>query len=195
MKPHGAIGCSMVQLISVWCNMVHYVAITALACATQGRTLETLPLPCPTMLMGNGMAEEAAVYRTTLWIAALLLTAAVEPAKADNAACWGDPNRMDISCTSLTQQFIMGMRAASRAEVLKAMNAPGRHDGERALHYIGVAVRGWGGDITFTFGADDRVVIIEAFVDGPNLTPSNVEFLWNADGFLCSNFPGSRNQC
>jgi hypothetical protein len=75
------------------------------------------------------------------------------------------------------------------------MDAPGRPNRERALHYIGVAVRGWGGDITFTFGADDRVVTIEALIDGPDLSPNNVEFLWNIHGFLCSNFPGSRRRC
>jgi hypothetical protein len=89
----------------------------------------------------------------------------------------------------------MDMRGATRAQVLKAMNAPGRHDGARALHYIGAAVRGWGGDITFTFGAEDRVVTIEALIDGPDLSPGNVEFLWNIQGFLCSSFPGSSRRC
>ena len=39
-----------------------------------------------------------------------------------NSECWGDETRQDISCRSLTDNFLMSMRGATKAEVVKAMN-------------------------------------------------------------------------
>ena len=95
-----------------------------------------------------------------------------------------------------TVTFILSLRSASRAEVLKAMNAGGRRltDG---LHFISNAGygKGWTGFINFTFDSNDRVTVIYALVDGPNGSLSNMEFIWNANGALCSDFPASRNRC
>lgn len=52
-----------------------------------------------------------------------------------NSECWGDDSRQDISCRALTENFLMSMRGATKAEVMKAMNVNGREI-ERGLHFL-----------------------------------------------------------
>ena len=128
-------------------------------------------------------------------------------AQANNATCWGmgkvdDPTRPDISCENLTEPFLLSLMGASRADVQKAMNAPGRlipaSGDSGGLQFNGFAGkgRGWDGRIDFKFDSNSRVYLIDAVIDGPNRHPSNMQFFWNSFvGGFCSDFPGSRKRC
>ena len=149
------------------------------------------------------MVREPKARRTILGATLLGMLAAANgrPALADNAACWGysrdDKERPDISCTELVERFLISMRGATRAEVLKAMNAAGRPVPNDGLHFISNYARGtkgYGGDVNFFFD-DDKVTAITGEVDGPPSAPGNIEFIWNAKLPGCSDFPGSRNRC
>ena len=122
-------------------------------------------------------------------------------AYADNRACWGfgadDRERQDISCTALTERLLLSLRGASRADVLRAMNAQGRIIPNDGLHFASNyerGAKGFGGDVNFYF-ENDRIINIVAEVDGPPGGPANIEFIWNARVIGCSDFPGSRRRC
>ncbi len=42
-----------------------------------------------------------------------------------NSECWGDESRQDISCRALTEELLLSLRRATKAEVIKAMNVRG----------------------------------------------------------------------
>jgi hypothetical protein len=113
----------------------------------------------------------------------------------DNAECWGDAERQDISCRALTENFLLSMRNATKAEVIDAMNVNGRPiDG--GLHFLSNYGRGerWGsGIVNFSFGDDGRVSVIVASIDPPNMKGKAVDFIWNADRLPggCSDFPAT----
>ena len=130
------------------------------------------------------------------------------PAQANNAKCWGhgvdDTSRDDISCTSLTESFLIKMRGATPQQVVAAMGAGGmniKDSDSTTIHYLGNAGygSGWGGVINFIF-ENGRVSIIRGSIDGPDGTYANTDYIWNIHyphngGLYCSNFPGSRNLC
>ena len=132
-----------------------------------------------------------------------LLLAGAVPAYAHNAACWGigrdDLSRPDISCSSLTEAFLKSLHKATRAKVLKAMDAEGVvfAAAPNELHFVGNAGGGseWTGNVTFTFEGG-TVYIVDAVVDAPGGTPSDLRYLWNGKtDRSCSDFPGSRDRC
>lgn len=141
---------------------------------------------------------------TTHWprwthFAALLCIACAAslPGHANNAACMGmdedNPSRPDISCIRLTERLLLSLRGASRAEVEKTMNAPGVMRVEGTLHYLSMATT-YDGFVNVTF-KNGRAVVVQGLVN-PTDTSKHLEFLWNGENaFLCSDFPGSRNQC
>jgi|ERR1700730_6464942 len=77
---------------------------------------------------------------------------------ADNAACWDDPTRLEISCTP-TEKLLTSLKFASRQRAIKAMKAEGRPFSPNELHFIGNAKLGDAetGILNLTF-RDDRVV-------------------------------------
>jgi hypothetical protein len=114
---------------------------------------------------------------------------------ADNAACWDDPKRVEISCIPLTEKLFLSLKFASRQSVMKAMKAEGRPLGPDApdtLHFISNYKRGQAGktgvlNVTFR---DNKAVIIYAIIDEPH-----IEYIWNAELGECSDFPGSNERC
>jgi hypothetical protein len=58
---------------------------------------------------------------------------------ADNAACWDDPTRLEISCTLPTEKLLTSLKFASRQRAIKAMKAEGRPFSPDELHFIGNA--------------------------------------------------------
>jgi hypothetical protein len=111
-----------------------------------------------------------------------------------NSECWGDETRQDLSCRALTDNFLMGMRGATKAEVVKAMNVSGREMDKGRLHFISNYSRGerWGSGVAnFVFDQTGRVSIIFANIDGPDGT--HVDFIWNRDLLPagCSDLPGT----
>jgi hypothetical protein len=132
-----------------------------------------------------------------------------------NAECWGDDNRQDISCRALTESFLLGMRGATKQEIIKAMNVGGREIGG-GLHFISNYSKGerWGsGNVNFTFDDEGRVSVIVASIDPPNMDGKSVDFIWNvyaapplgkeidrstkdfARQPYCSDFSGSSTKC
>jgi hypothetical protein len=112
-----------------------------------------------------------------------------------NAECWGDDDRQDISCRALTENFLLSMRGATRADVIRAMNVKGREI-SGGLRFLSNYSRGakWGsGSVNFTFNNDGRVSVIMASIDPPNMAGRSVDFLWNADRLPegCSDFPAT----
>jgi hypothetical protein len=121
---------------------------------------------------------------------------------AGNDACWGDATRQDITCTQLSERLLLSLRGLNLAGVRKAMGVDGRqlpNNGVRFLSNYSKGQKTGGGSVNVTFD-NDRVVIISAEIDfgytgdgAPQ--PRSMEFLWNEQGFLCSDFPGSKNRC
>ena len=111
-------------------------------------------------------------------IAALILFAGA--ARADNAACWGDESRGDITCSKITEPLLLGLRGQTIDAVRKALKARGR-DIEKGLHYLSNYSRGekaGSGDVNVAF-EDGRATIVNASVDSPSKT-GEFEFIWNA---------------
>ena len=127
----------------------------------------------------------------------LLISIITVPASAfaDNSMCWGngadDRSRPEITCRPLTEELLLSLRNATRAEVVKAMNAQGR-DVEIGLHYLSNAPT-YSGYANFSFEGD-RVTIINAIIS-PADGSKNLDFIWNAHVQGCSDFSGSRNRC
>jgi hypothetical protein len=113
-----------------------------------------------------------------------------------NSECWGDATRQDISCRALTENFLMSMRGATKAEVAKAMNVAGRDIDHNRLHFLSNYSRGqrWGsGIVNFVFDKTGRVSIIFATVDSPTSESKHAEFIWNAELLPagCSDLPAT----
>jgi hypothetical protein len=111
-------------------------------------------------------------------LAALLCFAGV--AHADNAACWGDDSRGDITCNKITEQLLLSLRGQTIEAMRKAFKAPGRSV-ENGLHFLSSYSRGektGSGDVNFTF-EDGRATAVSASVDSPDKA-GQFEFIWNA---------------
>ncbi len=126
---------------------------------------------------------------------AFCLFSTAAPAFADHSNCWGlgtdDKSRPEITCEPLTETLLLSLRNATRAEVVKVMNARGR-EAEIGLHYLSNS-ENYSGDANFTF-EDDRVVIISALVSTTEGSKT-LNFIWNSKLGGCSDFPGSHKRC
>ncbi|WP_428532937.1 hypothetical protein [Rhodopila sp.] len=116
-----------------------------------------------------------------IWIpiAALALLAGAA-ARADNAACWGDESRGDITCAKITEPLLLSLRGQTIDAVRKAFAAPGR-DIEKGLHFLSNYSRGektGSGDVNVAF-EDGRATTIQASVDSPSKV-GEFEFIWTA---------------
>ena len=129
--------------------------------------------------------------------------ASSQGASADNAACWGDDSRQDISCRQLTESFLLSMRGAIRDVVIKAMGVKGRET-DAFTHFISNYSKGerdGSGFVNFTFDQVGHVSVIYADVDHAydhDHPQKSMEFIWNARTSwqpYCSDFPGSRHLC
>jgi|ERR1019366_3209918 hypothetical protein len=127
-------------------------------------------------------------------VAALLFSGASKA--ADNAACWGDAARVQISCTPLTEKLLLSLEFAPRRDVVKAMKAEGRSipDEPDLLVFISNAKRGAAatGVLNIRFRTDQAVVIY-ALIDRPGRGP--LKYIWNAELGGCSDFPDSNEKC
>jgi hypothetical protein len=115
---------------------------------------------------------------TITTLAALLCFTGV--AYADNAACWGDDSRVDITCVKITEQLLLSLRGQTIEPVRKALKAPGRSV-ESGLHFLSNYSRGektGSGDVNVTF-EDGRATAVNASVDSPGKA-GRFEFIWNA---------------
>lgn len=116
-----------------------------------------------------------------------------------NSECWGDDSRQDISCRALTESFLMSMRGATKAAVMKAMNVKGREI-EHGLHFLSMYSQGqrWGsGDVNFLFDQRGMVSVIFASLDPPDSQRGvRADFIWNAVSLPggCNNLPGTHLQ-
>ena len=98
-----------------------------------------------------------------------------------NSECWGDDSRQDISCRALTETFLLSMRGATKAEVVKAMNVSGREI-SGGLRFISNYSKGerWGsGGVNFTFDDQGRVSVIAASIDLPAMAGKSADFIWS----------------
>lgn len=135
-----------------------------------------------------------------LSLAAAILITAAGTAHPDDLTCWGDaaPDStvQGITCTALTQPFLLSMRKATRSDVIRAMGGSGTIAGNNisflSNHAFGVG--GGSGDVRFIFGADGRVTTIRASVDQPEQA-GEMQFEWTSGGYQCSDFPGSHQRC
>jgi hypothetical protein len=104
------------------------------------------------------------------------------PASAkSNSECWGDDNRQDISCRALTETFLLSMRGAAKADVLKAMNVSCREisGGLRFISYYSKGEQSGSGNVNFTFDDQGRVSVIVASVDPPSMVGKSADFIWS----------------
>jgi hypothetical protein len=90
-----------------------------------------------------------------------------------------------MSCTKLTDKFLMSLRFKTKAEIQKLMNAAGRQIANRQrfeLRFISNYTRGkedGSGDLNVQFGEDGNAIIITAYIDAANST-STAKFVWSA---------------
>ena len=126
-------------------------------------------------------------------IAALATTPAMAAPKG-NAACWGDINRQDITCRAFTDEFLLSLRHATKAEVVKAMGVDGwPFPGESvckgvpcsdSLHFTSNytrGARGGSGVVNFLFDKEGRVSVIFGFRDAHGENEKPAQFIWNDD--------------
>jgi hypothetical protein len=59
-------------------------------------------------------------------VAALRLSGASKA--ADNAACWDDATRVEISCTPLTEKLLTSLKFASRQRAIKSSHERGSRE-------------------------------------------------------------------
>lgn len=131
---------------------------------------------------------------------ALLLSTA---SRAVDDGCWtgGLPakHQLDWTCVSFSEPFLRGLEGASRADVLEALGTAGRPNDDGGLHFTSNALggRAFGGNLNVTFNGSGRVRVISALVSRPidGAEGRDVEFIWNADGRGCSDFPRSLLRC
>ena len=93
------------------------------------------------------------------------------------------------TCVPLTERLLVSLEGATKAEVIRAMEANGGPLGNEqdTLHFFSV-VDSSGGWINFRF-ENDRVVIIFGQMD-------DGQFIWNqAKRFTCSDLGGSYGRC
>jgi hypothetical protein len=110
-------------------------------------------------------------------VAALCFSGA---ARAENAACWGDNSRTDISCVKITEPLLLSFRGKSMAFVRKAMKAAGAERSEHGLHFLSNFDRGrdtGSGDVNVLF-EDGRASIVNASVDLAG-NAGSLQFIWN----------------
>jgi hypothetical protein len=148
-----------------------------------------------------GFGTRAALTAIGIYTSCGSYSVAEEPLVKRNSECWGSERDQDISCRALTENFLMSLRGATRAEVLKAMSVQGREikpgdiNDLPGLHFVSNYARGarWGsGDVNFWFDEQGRVSIIAASLTAP-MAASNYDFLWNAKSLPlgCSDLPRS----
>jgi hypothetical protein len=105
----------------------------------------------------------------------------------------------DFTCVPLTEQLLVSLGGATKAEVIKAMKANGRwlDHNNRLLHFIVPFTDGDGGDVNFTFEGD-KVVHILGMLDSDKTNVMDMMFSWGnvttdpRVPFACSDLPGSR---
>jgi hypothetical protein len=133
-------------------------------------------------------------------IVAPLMTVLASHAYAGTAKCWwaeDDPSHPELSCARLTPKLLMSLEGATKAQVVKAMGAPGSPDSDGILRFesnYAFRRRGYSGAVTFTFRRDGAVDVINAAVDAPH-QKAGMKFVWNAEVPGCSDFPGSIQRC
>lgn len=57
--------------------------------------------------------------KTPIVIAVAALLSSTASKAAENADCWGDASRVEISCTALTEKLLLRLKFASRQNVVK----------------------------------------------------------------------------
>jgi hypothetical protein len=133
-------------------------------------------------------------------VVAAVFIAGFARARSDDLTCWGnaapDSAVQGITCTALTEPFLLSMRNATRSEVVRAMGGSGSISGNNisflSNHAFGVG--GGSGAVRFIFGANGRVTTIRASVDRRGQS-GEMGFEWTSVGHQCSDFPGSRQRC
>jgi hypothetical protein len=153
------------------------------------------------MMIDETLRTDAGTSRRTsvalvIPLALIAGTAATAEQPAGNTACWGDAKRQDISCRELTEDFLLSMRSATKAEVVTAMGVEGRTvnipNTIRFLSNYAKGQRTGSGSVNFRFDQSGYVDIIVANIDGP--AGHSYDFMWNAEllRFACSDLPNTR---
>ena len=112
---------------------------------------------------------------------ALFVCAQSDRSIANNAACWGDDSRKDISCARLTQPLVLSLRGKTREQVQKEMDAPGEEKESGWLHFLSNYGSGSGsgaGYLNVKF-EDGQATIIDALIDASGGS-GDMHIIWNA---------------
>jgi hypothetical protein len=135
--------------------------------------------------------------RTSELIAVVALLASISAAILVTSWNAGnDSARLSASRRVPTERSLLSLRGATRRQVQSAMAAAGMATGD-SLEFLSNARHGQIRrtiDVTFTFGPDGRVAVIQAYVGGPR-QEDTIQFLWDSRGLECSDFPGSQHRC
>jgi hypothetical protein len=135
------------------------------------------------------------------WLALVLSLAPAISASAQSSSCWSNPvdtpANAGFVCIKLTEPLLMSLRNASFEDVVQAMGVPGRLGTTGRLHFLSNYDNEQGagsGEVAVSFGPDNRVVDIDATVEGGD-GGAVILFVWTADGANCSDFPDSSQRC
>ncbi len=135
--------------------------------------------------------------RTSGLVAVVVLLASISAAILVTSWKAGDDAaRLSASRRVPTERSLLSLRGATRDQVQSAMSASGMATGD-SLEFLSNSRAGQIRrmiDVTFTFGPDGRVAVIQAYVSGPRQEDA-IQFLWDSRGLECSDFPGSRHRC
>jgi hypothetical protein len=135
--------------------------------------------------------------RTSGLVAVVVLLASISAAILVTSWNAGDDAaRLSASRRIPTERSLLSLRGATRHQVQSAMSATGMATGD-SLEFLSNTVAGHTKrtiDVTFTFGPDGRVAVIQAYVGGAGQEDA-IQFLWDSRGLECSDFPGSHHRC
>jgi len=117
------------------------------------------------------------------------------------AACWtalpADDERPDVTCLSLSEQVLEGLRHATPAQVTARMGVPGK--GGKPVHFES-ASRDPGAfsgfvDLDYTRGKASRLLAVISQVKPDGMAGPMMTWRWDARTGACSDFPGSSHRC
>jgi hypothetical protein len=121
------------------------------------------------------------MYKRTISAMAITIFCLSNMAHAENAACWGDKSRDDITCVNITENLLLSLRGQDMESVRNAMNAPGVRRQPHSLHFISNYSKGrnTGSGTVNVFFEAGRAYIVGASVDSAG-SAEGLTFVWNA---------------
>lgn len=120
---------------------------------------------------------------------------------AGQTACWqsnvGEDPRPEVSCQSLTPDFLRKLEHATPAQVAKLFGVPGK-DG-KPTYFEGVGkipgFRNGYVDLVYGSGHVTKLSAVTTEFQANGMAGPEMDFGWDSSKGECSDFPGSTHRC